>query len=362
MRPSLFAATANRHSYLILISLCFALLTTCMHACIRPVLSIKQDVINPTQIGSTEVWGDGNAANGCAPPLRNTASCTDGADYLTAGTVIILEDDVPLPRDTSTLLWDGGDRIQSSFPVAITRGVYSGGEPGSLLGGAVEVLNTDSWGSNFESPVGVGMVDDIENNVGPGQGLNSFQLTEFHVMAAEDGTIVDLPGGPFTVTFDDGSEQIVTNTDPAVSTTFQLNMGETLRISGSLVLKADGKRGGGVDGGIKVGDVMLLAVVSLCRSHLSVVTRSRRMSYVGTVFCLRHSGQANITHRWETIALASISTTRPTQRPSLLASIMSLVLPLIPSSFLRELMVCMRFQPRVPATDFTRRPGSHSMA
>lgn len=106
-----------------------------MHACIRPVLSIKQDVINPTQIGSTEVWGDGNAANGCAPPLRNTASCTDGADYLTAGTVIILEDDVPLPRDTSTLLWDGGDRIQSSFPVAITRGVYSGGEPGSLLGG-----------------------------------------------------------------------------------------------------------------------------------------------------------------------------------------------------------------------------------
>ena len=220
----------------------------------RPVLTIKQDVINPTQIGSTEVWGDGNAANGCAPPLRNTANCTDGADYLTAGTVIILEDDIPLPRDTSALLWDGGDRIQSSFPVAITRGVYSGGTPGSLLGGAVEVLNTDSWGSTFDSPVGVGMLDDIENNVGPGQGLNSFQITEFHVMAAEDGTIVDLPGGPFTVTFDDGSEEIIMNTDPAVSTTFQLDMGETLRISGSLILKADGKRGGGVDGGIKVGD------------------------------------------------------------------------------------------------------------
>lgn len=137
----------------------------------------EADAINPVQL-STQVWGDGDASNGCAPTMRNGGSCTDNADdVLYAGDVMILQNEVELPRDPSKIRYDGGDRIQASFPVAITRGLYSGGSPGSLLGGAVEVLDTDSWGTAFESPVGVGMTDDSL--------LNSYQITEFYVMASE---------------------------------------------------------------------------------------------------------------------------------------------------------------------------------
>lgn len=150
----------------------------------------EADVINKIQ-PSTEIWGDGDSSNGCAPPLRNTVNCTDANDVLNAGDVIILQNEVPVePRDTSEILWDGGDRIQSSFPVAITRGLYSGDDPGPgpLLGGAVEVLDTGSWGTAFESPVGVGMEDDITYYNSKGvlkTPLNSFEITEFHVMASE---------------------------------------------------------------------------------------------------------------------------------------------------------------------------------
>ena len=54
----------------------------------------------PTQ-ASTEIWGDGNAANGCAPNVNGVpVTCTDGNDVLGVGDVVILENDVP--TDTRT--------------------------------------------------------------------------------------------------------------------------------------------------------------------------------------------------------------------------------------------------------------------
>mmetsp|Transcript_26857 Transcript_26857/g.58259 ORF Transcript_26857/g.58259 Transcript_26857/m.58259 type:complete len:732 (-) Transcript_26857:2407-4602(-) len=176
----------------------------------------------PTQ-SSTEIWGDGNALNGCAPPLGENGhpACTDANDVLNAGSVIVLDEDIPKPRETNAILFDGGDRIQSSFPVAITRGVYSSGIPGTLTGGTVDVKNTKALGRTFTAPIGIDMSDDI---------TASYSFTELFAMATEDNTVVSLIGGPFDVTKPDGSLDEVTNTDRAVRTNFFLNMGDTLRV------------------------------------------------------------------------------------------------------------------------------------
>ena len=100
------------------------------------------DPTNP-QNPSTEIWGDGDASNGCAPGVD---PCTDDADMLSSGDVLLLENLVDPNRviSPSSILFDGGDRLQSSMHVALTRGEYPT-TPGSLLAGAVEVLDTSKW-------------------------------------------------------------------------------------------------------------------------------------------------------------------------------------------------------------------------
>ena len=92
-----------------------------------------------------------------------------------------MENDVPIPRGTS-ILDDGGDKIQASFPIAITRGAYPD-NPGSLLAGAVEVLSTDNWGTSFTAPIG--------ENTG---NVSTFEYTAIYVMAAENGTEIFING------------------------------------------------------------------------------------------------------------------------------------------------------------------------
>jgi hypothetical protein len=83
---------------------------------------------------TTEIWGDGNAANGCAPHIRS--NCTNINDILNAGTSIVVRNDVPLPRNAAAnVMYDGGDKILSSFPVAVTRASFPK-NPGSVLAGA----------------------------------------------------------------------------------------------------------------------------------------------------------------------------------------------------------------------------------
>jgi hypothetical protein len=77
----------------------------------------EADVVLNSQ-ASTEIWGDGNAANGCAP---GTVPCTNATDILMAGRAIVIQNEVPMPRDSNQILYDGGDRIQASFPIAVTR-------------------------------------------------------------------------------------------------------------------------------------------------------------------------------------------------------------------------------------------------
>jgi hypothetical protein len=126
---------------------------------------------------TTEVWGDGNATNGCQPAI---ASCTDTTDALNAGMSFVIQNNVVVsPRDRNVIRWDGGDKVVANFPIAITRGGYPE-KPGSLLAGAVEVLDTSNWGTSFITPVG------------PNTPKASWEYTAFLFMAKEPNTTVTM--------------------------------------------------------------------------------------------------------------------------------------------------------------------------
>src|SRR5579862_9058244 len=107
------------------------------------------DIANPTQ-SSTQVWGDGNAANGCAPGV---SPCTNAADVLTAGQVIALRNNVVLPRNPSTLFYDGHDKFAATKALAVTRAEWAV-NPGTVLGSAVDLPPVRDYGTNFTIPVG----------------------------------------------------------------------------------------------------------------------------------------------------------------------------------------------------------------
>ena len=139
----------------------------------------ESDVTSPTQT-STEVWGDMDISNGAPPGVT-----TDANDVLDGGDAVVLENSVPIPRVQSNILYDGRDRIQASFPIAVTRGAFPE-QPGSLMAGAVEVLDTDSWGTEFISPVGENTPDSSDTN--------PFQSSQLYVMAQLPGTEVFVNG------------------------------------------------------------------------------------------------------------------------------------------------------------------------
>ena len=173
----------------------------------------------------TEIWGDGLASNGCAPDV---VTCTDAADILQPGTAIVIQNDVPVPRLTTTrdangnFLYDGSDKIASNFPIAITRGGYPS-VPGSLMAGAVEVQSTDyAFGTSFRLPIATDMGTTLDPHV-------SFEATDVLLMANEDGTIVTVPDGLDAVGRPDG---VNTDTGTNIATTYTLDAGQSLRLDG----------------------------------------------------------------------------------------------------------------------------------
>jgi hypothetical protein len=174
----------------------------------------ESDSTNPSQ-STTEVWGDGDASNGCAPITG--LDCTDANDTLSAGTSIVVQNEITMPRDSSTIFYDGGDRIQSNYPLAITRGSYPR-EPGSLMAGAVEVLDTSQWGLEYTAPVG----SDVFTN------STAFEYSAIFIMASEDAT---------TVTMSDGSSTSSTNLD--MGENLIVNVTQNYKITADKPVQAD---------------------------------------------------------------------------------------------------------------------------
>ena len=127
---------------------------------------------------TTVVWGDGKAANGCAPSV---AVCTNAADVFKAGNNILLRNNVTIPRDPRNIFYDGGDRIQASYPITVTRAGHP--HQTAVLSSAVQALDTSQWGTTYEAPVGVDY----------GKTNPSFEWTIMVYQAGADATNVTLP-------------------------------------------------------------------------------------------------------------------------------------------------------------------------
>lgn len=154
---------------------------------------------NPTQ-ASTRVWGDGNDANGITPGFANDPL------GIPAGTVLRLRNDVPAaPRDPANFFFDGGDRVGADKTIAMSRAQFPV-TGGSVITSSVEVRDSRYYGTGFTAPVGVNT---------PG-GLAMFEYTAFYLMAAQDGTVV----------------QVDADADGTFEQTATLNRGQNLVVSG----------------------------------------------------------------------------------------------------------------------------------
>jgi uncharacterized repeat protein (TIGR01451 family) len=164
----------------------------------------EPDLGNPTQ-PTTQIWGDGNDAHGIPPGFAHNPL------GLPAGTVITLTNNVTLPRNPSTILWDARDRLAASKALVITRAAWPI-PTGPVFAGAAGVLSTMDYGTNYISPVG----QDLANNL--------FKYVGMFIMAAQNNTAVTIdPNGTGV-----GTTNIV------------LNQGESYLINGGI------KKGGRV--------------------------------------------------------------------------------------------------------------------
>lgn len=175
------------------------------------------DLANPTNLysssnpGGTQVWGNGIAADGCAPNKNGvTLSCSDANDSLSAGDVILPSNAIPIPRNSNVILFDARDKVGASSSVAMARANWAAGS-GTLNAFAHEMYATAEWGTVYESPVGT-------NTAYPAQGYSGqgmFEYSALSVMASQNATTVQIDkdaNGSYetSVTLQEGGATLVT--------------------------------------------------------------------------------------------------------------------------------------------------------
>ncbi|HPO57015.1 MAG TPA: SdrD B-like domain-containing protein [Ignavibacteriaceae bacterium] len=137
-------------------------------------ISNPHNIYSPSNLGGTQIWGDGNTANG-APPGVPT-------DLINAGTVILLNN----PVTTTNLLgidFDGRDKIAATKTISVARSGWSTG-PNTLLAGANELFDTDNFGTEYLVPVG--------ENIPVSQSYRIFNYTGLSIMAGREAASVQI--------------------------------------------------------------------------------------------------------------------------------------------------------------------------
>lgn len=159
----------------------------------------ESDMTNPIQ-ATTMIWGDDNPGNGIPPGFAE--------DIINAGDTVILRNDVPVNGDPPAgMLYNGRDKFGALKPLAVTRVAWDAAE-GTVIAGAVEVLESRNFGMDFVAPVG----EDISAD-------SMFEYTSLVVMASMDGTLVEIdPDG-------DGIADVTTT----------LNEGESYQVHGGVL-------------------------------------------------------------------------------------------------------------------------------
>ncbi len=166
----------------------------------------EPDLTNPAQ-SSTLVWGDGDGANGDAAAVCSTCA----GDLVPQGAVFVMRNDVATPRNPTTVLFDGRDKVASTRGFALTAAAWTT-NLGSVLASAVSAYDRSKYGTDFVVPVG-------EDTPAPSGGTPAFEYTGATVMAAFDDTVVgvDVDG------------------DGTVDTTATIDEGETSFTNGGLL-------------------------------------------------------------------------------------------------------------------------------
>jgi uncharacterized repeat protein (TIGR01451 family) len=158
------------------------------------------DLNNPVQ-PSTQIWGDGNNANGIPPGYANDPAT------LTSGSVIVLRNQIPLPRNPANHFYDGRDRFGGTKALVVSRASWAT-TPGTVLCGSNEVPATMDYGTQYIAPVG----DDVSAS-------SMFEFVGLFVMARDDATSVTVDAdGP----------------GAGASTTLTLNRGESYLLNGGI--------------------------------------------------------------------------------------------------------------------------------
>ena len=138
------------------------------------------DIANPGNMysagnpGGTQVWGDGDTANGAPPGVPS--------DIIQAGTVIVLNNQL-YTTNLSAIDFDGRDKIAATKNVAVTRTGWASGS-GTLLAGAVEVYDTSNWGTEYRAPVGEDIPDGTDHQM--------FSYTGLAIMAGPGGATISV--------------------------------------------------------------------------------------------------------------------------------------------------------------------------
>lgn len=165
----------------------------------------EADITAPTQ-STTQVWGDGNPANGIP-----SGYATDAVD---AGSIINLETSMDVTRSAVTIEYDGRDKVGVTKPVTMARAMYPLA-PGEVIAEAGVALDISQHGTEYVAPFGV------TNSLGPYTN-EVFEYTSMYIMADYDFTIVEVDR----------------DNDGIFETTRMLNQGETLFINGGVKMGA----------------------------------------------------------------------------------------------------------------------------
>ncbi len=136
----------------------------------------ERDITNPVQ-STTQIFGDGNPANGYPPG--------NAADLISAGTVFNLRNFITTSTLQSVMDYDARDKIASFKPISVTKMAFPDGTD-TLLAGCVEVFEYGLWGNEYRSPVGV----DMPTSVAAGNLTYDENVFNYAAMAISAG-----PGG-----------------------------------------------------------------------------------------------------------------------------------------------------------------------
>ena len=234
------------------------------------------DIANPSNLysaenpGGTQIWGDGDPANGAPPGFPE--------DIINAGNVIILNNSL----DTSTLKdvidFDGRDKIASSKNVTLSRTGWASGS-GTFLAGCVEMYDTSLWGTYYLVPVGEDIPDDEDYQI--------FEYTGLEIMAGEGGAFV----------------QVDADADGSFETELTLAEGQSISVSGGVLVGGKILSDQPVQVDIITGDIgsnyesrdsALLPVDFWSNSYYTPASTSTSNPNYGTSVWLYNPGESNL--------------------------------------------------------------------